>query len=139
MERSSTLAKLVLLRTTFLFQKIFRMLSWLLWKKREDICSLLCSVAFWLSVYNPRYAKFYPDSPAKPAVFSRLVSPQAFTRVSTLLKNTKGTIVLGGETDEETKYVSPTVVKDVKPDDSLMSELRISNYPTIDYSNTFRM
>lgn len=72
-------------------------------------------------------------------MFSRLVSPQAFTRVSTLLKNTKGTIVLGGETDEETKYVSPTVVKDVKPDDSLMSELRISNYPTIDYSNTFRM
>lgn len=47
--------------------------------------------------------------------------------------------MLGGETDEETKYVSPTVVKDVKPDDSLMSELRISNYPTIDYSNTFRM
>ena len=71
-----------------------------------------------------RYVKFYPaSSPVSvPGAFSRLVTPQAFTRVSNLLKNTKGTIVLGGEMDESTKYIAPTVVKDVKLDDSLMSE-----------------
>lgn len=53
---------------------------------------------------------------------SRLITPQAFTRVSNLLKNTKGTIVTGGETDETTKFIAPTIVKDVKPDDSLLSE-----------------
>jgi len=67
---------------------------------------------------------FYPDSnsPSSTATFSRLVSPQAFARVHNLLKDTKGTIVFGGETDEATKYIAPTVVKDVKGDDSLMKE-----------------
>jgi len=53
---------------------------------------------------------------------SRLVTPQAFARVSGLLKNTKGTIVVGGEMDEATKFIAPTVIKDVKSDDALMSE-----------------
>lgn len=53
---------------------------------------------------------------------SRLVSQQAFNRVNNLLKNTNGTIVIGGDTDEGTKYIGPTVVKDVKPEDCLMSE-----------------
>jgi aldehyde dehydrogenase (NAD+) len=38
------------------------------------------------------------------------------------LDNTKGTVVIGGEVDEETKFIAPTVVKNVKGDDSLMSE-----------------
>jgi aldehyde dehydrogenase (NAD+) len=73
---------------------------------------------------SPRYAKFYPSSapPTSPGTYSRLVTPEAFTRVSNLLKNTKGTIVLGGDTDTSMKYIAPTVVKDVKWDDSLMSE-----------------
>ncbi|KAF7425984.1 hypothetical protein PC9H_008346 [Pleurotus ostreatus] len=70
------------------------------------------------------YDKFYPES-AKPSVsgaYARLITPQAFTRVNALLKGTKGTVVFGGETDEATKYIQPTVVKDVQPDDTLMSE-----------------
>lgn len=30
--------------------------------------------------------------------------------------------MLGGDTDEAAKYIAPTVVSDVHPDDSLMSE-----------------
>jgi aldehyde dehydrogenase (NAD+) len=66
--------------------------------------------------------KFYPESTATPGVFSRLITPQAFNRVKALLDSTKGTIVFGGETDEATKFIAPTVVKDVSTDDSLMSE-----------------
>jgi aldehyde dehydrogenase (NAD+)/aldehyde dehydrogenase (NAD(P)+) len=66
------------------------------------------------------HARFYPEG--DEGHFSRLVSPRAFSRVNKLLKDSKGTIVFGGETKEETKYIAPTVLKDVQPDDSLMSE-----------------
>ncbi|KIK59512.1 hypothetical protein GYMLUDRAFT_44485 [Collybiopsis luxurians FD-317 M1] len=68
------------------------------------------------------YQEFYPDKPSAPGQMSRLVSARAFTRVSNLLKNTKGTVVIGGDMDEATKYIGPAIVKDVKPDDCLMSE-----------------
>jgi acyl-CoA reductase-like NAD-dependent aldehyde dehydrogenase len=66
--------------------------------------------------------RFYPDGPAKSDDFGRLVSPRHFARVKGLLDKTKGTIVVGGESDADTKYIAPTIVKDVKMDDSLMSE-----------------
>ncbi|KAK7038096.1 aldehyde dehydrogenase [Favolaschia claudopus] len=72
------------------------------------------------------YASFYPettgDSPTPPQNFTKMVHQGAFKRVQGLIQNTKGTIVVGGETDEATKFISPTIVKDVKGDDSLMSE-----------------
>jgi hypothetical protein len=51
-----------------------------------------------------------------------MITPQAFKRVKGLLDNSKGKVVFGGETDEATKFIAPTVVKDVAVDDSLMSE-----------------
>ncbi|KAG6865231.1 hypothetical protein C0991_004289 [Blastosporella zonata] len=70
------------------------------------------------------HKSFYPESaqPSSPEAFSRIVTPQAWKRVKGLLDNTKGEIVIGGETDEATKFIAPTVVKNVEPDDSLMSE-----------------
>jgi acyl-CoA reductase-like NAD-dependent aldehyde dehydrogenase len=64
------------------------------------------------------------------------VTPQAFKRVKGLLDNTKGKVVLGGQTDEATKYIAPTVVKDVSGDDSLMSEcVYISIRPAVHMAN----
>jgi len=51
-----------------------------------------------------------------------MVSPRHFTRVKGLLDKTKGTIVIGGEMDADMKYITPTVIKDIKGDDSLMSK-----------------
>ncbi|KAL4266815.1 aldehyde dehydrogenase family protein [Pleurotus pulmonarius] len=70
------------------------------------------------------YDKFFPDTAklSTSGAYSRLITPQAFSRVNKLLEGTKGTIVFGGEVDETTKYIQPTVVKDVQADDSLMSE-----------------
>lgn len=39
-----------------------------------------------------------------------------------MLDGTKGTIVLGGQTDEADRFIAPTIVKDVKLDDSLMAD-----------------
>ena len=71
-----------------------------------------------------RYQNFFPPSkpPSASGNFARLVTSNAFNRVSGLLKTTNGTVVLGGEMDESSKYIAPTIVKDVKLDDSLMSE-----------------
>ncbi|KII87684.1 hypothetical protein PLICRDRAFT_141625 [Plicaturopsis crispa FD-325 SS-3] len=68
------------------------------------------------------YNEFYPKGAAASSDFSRMVTPQHFSRVHRLVQNTSGTIVLGGDADEATKFIAPTVVSDVKPDDSLMSE-----------------
>ncbi|KAG6872490.1 hypothetical protein C0995_009352 [Termitomyces sp. Mi166 len=70
------------------------------------------------------YESFYPESaqPSKPDTFSRIITPQAWKRIKGLLDNTKGTVVFGSETDEATKFIAPTAVKDVEADDSLMSE-----------------
>jgi len=70
------------------------------------------------------HQSFYPESkrPSSPGATTKLVTPQAFKRVKGLLDNTKGSIVFGGETDEATKYIAPTLVRDVPSNDSLMSE-----------------
>lgn len=71
-----------------------------------------------------RHKSFYPEAngPASQDAYSRIVSPQAYKRLKGLLDGTKGSIVFGGETDETSKFIAPTLVRDVKPDDSLMSE-----------------
>lgn len=66
--------------------------------------------------------KFYPESVSTPGIYSRLITTQAFERVKGLLDNTKGKIVFGGESNETTKFIAPTLVKDVPFNDSLMSE-----------------
>ncbi|KAG6900272.1 hypothetical protein C0993_000460 [Termitomyces sp. T159_Od127] len=70
------------------------------------------------------HKSFYPESaqPSKSDTFSRIVTPQAWKRIKGLLDNTEGVVVLGGESDEATKFVAPTVVRDIKAEDSLMSE-----------------
>ena len=83
------------------------------------------AIPCWLEVVFFSYEEFYPDPDKRssaPGAFSRIVTPQATTRVAGLLERTKGTIVFGGEVDKENKYIAPTVIKDVGPDDSLMSE-----------------
>lgn len=43
-----------------------------------------------------------------------------------MIDESQGSIVLGGTTDVPSKYVAPTIVRDVKVDDSLMGEYAIS-------------
>ncbi|KAF8623849.1 hypothetical protein AX15_006169 [Amanita polypyramis BW_CC] len=69
-----------------------------------------------------QYKSFYPDNQLKDDQFSKLITPQAYKRVKGLLDATKGTIVIGGETNEEKKYIAPTIIKDVVEGDSLLSE-----------------
>ncbi|KAL0069664.1 Hexadecenal dehydrogenase [Marasmius tenuissimus] len=77
-----------------------------------------------VQAFKEVYAEFYPtaDGPKADGAYSRIINPQALNRINGLLRNSGGEIVLGGDVDEASKYISPTVVKNVKPSDSLMSE-----------------
>jgi len=44
------------------------------------------------------------------------------SRLKSLLDSTSGTVVVGGKTDEERNYISPTLVIDVSLTDSLMKD-----------------
>jgi len=68
------------------------------------------------------YKEFYPEGARKSDSFARLVSPAAWKRVKGLLDGTKGTVVVGGGSDEADLFIDPTVLRDVKLDDTTMSE-----------------
>jgi len=46
----------------------------------------------------------------------------AGSRVKSLLEGSSGTVAVGGKTDEETNYISPTLLVDVQLSDSVMKD-----------------
>lgn len=68
------------------------------------------------------YKEFFPEDPLHSDSLTRLVSPAAAKRVKGYLDETKGQIVIGGQSDPSTRYIEPTVVVDVKGEDSTMQE-----------------
>lgn len=68
------------------------------------------------------YKEFYPEDARKSDSFARLVSPVAWKRVKGLLDGTKGTLVVGGGSDEVDLFIEPTVLRDVSLDDITMGE-----------------
>ncbi|GAA6228633.1 aldehyde dehydrogenase family 3 member B1-like isoform X1 [Lates japonicus] len=65
---------------------------------------------------------FYGKEPETCPDLSRIVSPRHWMRLMELLKRSSGKIVVGGESNQEDKYIAPTVVVDVVEDDALMKE-----------------
>jgi len=47
---------------------------------------------------------------------------RAGSRVKSILEGTSGTVAVGGETDEKTKYIAPTLLADVQMSDSIMKD-----------------
>uniref|UniRef100_H2TXS1 Aldehyde dehydrogenase n=2 Tax=Takifugu rubripes TaxID=31033 RepID=H2TXS1_TAKRU len=66
--------------------------------------------------------EFYTKNPQASPDFCRIVSPRHWSRLMELLKRSNGKVIVGGESDEEDKYIAPTVVVDVDEDDALMQE-----------------
>ncbi|KAH9060602.1 NAD-aldehyde dehydrogenase [Lactarius vividus] len=65
---------------------------------------------------------FYPEGAESSDSFCRIISLSHFARIKGLLDRTEGQIVYGGSTNEETKFIEPTLVIGVNGDDSLMRE-----------------
>jgi len=63
---------------------------------------------------------FYGNDPKSSPDYARIVSDNQFKRLSGLLGS--GTAVVGGEQDKSTRYIAPTVLRDVAADAPAMQE-----------------
>ncbi|XP_022071089.1 aldehyde dehydrogenase family 3 member B1 [Acanthochromis polyacanthus] len=86
---------------------------------------MLCSTAIRdaiLPAIRQALEEFYTKEPQKCPDYSRIVSSRHWTRLMEMLGKTSGKVVVGGESNQEEKYIAPTVVVDVAEDDVLMGE-----------------
>lgn len=65
-------------------------------------------------------SEFFPGDPKDSPDYSRIVNEHHFDRLCALMKD--GTVIAGGETDRETRYIAPTLLDEVSPDAPLMRE-----------------
>ncbi|XP_054163317.1 aldehyde dehydrogenase family 3 member B1-like [Oppia nitens] len=65
--------------------------------------------------------QFFGDNPKESPDFGRIVSDRHFERLEKLL-STSGKAVIGGDIDLTDRYISPTILFDVEPTDSIMQE-----------------
>jgi aldehyde dehydrogenase (NAD+) len=76
--------------------------------------------------------RFYGENPEKSDDLARMINVQNIDRVSGFLK--KGNVVTGGVINPSSRYFSPTILSDVKPDDPVMNEEIFGPVlPVIDY------
>ncbi|XP_063810070.1 aldehyde dehydrogenase family 3 member A2 isoform X2 [Pseudophryne corroboree] len=64
--------------------------------------------------------EFYGDNPKNSADYERIINKRHFKRVVGLMEGQKAAI--GGEHDEATCYIAPTILTDVQPDSKIMQE-----------------
>ncbi len=77
---------------------------------------------------------FYGDNPEHSNDFARVIDEKSALRLEELMKT--GQIVTGGKVDIKNRFVAPTVIKDIKPDDPAMKEEIFGPVlPVIDYEN----
>ncbi|MCB0662545.1 MAG: aldehyde dehydrogenase family protein [Saprospiraceae bacterium] len=63
---------------------------------------------------------FYGDDPSQSPNFGRIINHGHFDRISRLMS--EGTILFGGKTNREDRYISPTILGSVDLDSPLMQE-----------------
>jgi len=64
--------------------------------------------------------EFYGDDPKRSPDFGRIIDERHHARLTRLLDGAN--IVTGGETDVADRYVAPTILRDVSPNDAVMQE-----------------
>uniref|UniRef100_A0A8C3WSH9 Aldehyde dehydrogenase family 3 member A2 n=1 Tax=Catagonus wagneri TaxID=51154 RepID=A0A8C3WSH9_9CETA len=64
--------------------------------------------------------EFYGENIKESPDYERIVNLRHFKRIQSLLEGQK--IAFGGETDEATRYIAPTVLTDVDPETKVMQE-----------------
>ena len=64
--------------------------------------------------------EFYGTDVSASPDYSRIIAERHFDRLSALMEN--GTVLVGGETDRETRFIAPTLLDDVAMDSPLMTE-----------------
>ncbi len=78
--------------------------------KYDEFCKLL----------REQIQSFYGDNPKKSPDYARIINRKHFDRLNNLIHPDK--IHYGGETDEQERYIAPTVLTDISWNDAVMRE-----------------
>jgi len=84
---------------------------------------------------------FFGENPEESLDFPRIISDKHFERLCGLMKS--GLIVSGGKTKKETRYIAPTILDKIKPEDPIMQEeifgplLPVLEYETLEEAVSF--
>lgn len=65
---------------------------------------------------------FYSGLDAKDPTYTHIIHLRAFENLSNMIAKSKGNVVVGGDTNAATRYISPTVIDNVDWDDSTMQQ-----------------
>ena len=71
---------------------------------------------------NKIITEFYGTNIKSSPDYCRIVNENHFNRLQKLIDTTSGKIVFGGKTDPSTRFISPTIITDVNPEDPIMQE-----------------
>jgi aldehyde dehydrogenase (NAD+) len=87
-----------------------------------------------LDLLTREVRSFYGEDARESNHFARIINQENVKRLSSLIGS--GQIVCGGKYDPADCYVSPTIIKDVAPDDPIMQEEVFGPIiPVIDFEN----
>ena len=87
-----------------------------------------------LELISKEIRLFYGSDPEKSNDFARVINSENVNRLAGLMKS--GQIITGGITDLLSRYVAPTIIKDVKSGDMIMQEEIFGPVlPVIDFEN----
>ena len=73
-----------------------------------------------LDLLKQKIQTFYGDNPANSPDYGRIINQRQFSRLASFLDN--GTVVVGGKTDPDSRYIAPTVLDDISWDQPVMQE-----------------
>ncbi|NRD18946.1 aldehyde dehydrogenase family protein [Winogradskyella eckloniae] len=86
----------------------------------------------WLKTY-------YEDNPKASDSYGRIVTDKHFERLTAYLENAKtleAKFEVGGETENTTKYIEPTIISDLKPEAKLLNEeVFVPTLPIVTYES----
>ncbi|WP_343337446.1 4,4'-diaponeurosporen-aldehyde dehydrogenase [Terrisporobacter petrolearius] len=66
--------------------------------------------------------EFYGNDIINNKEFGRIINEKHMNRLKNILENDKDKIVVGGDVDFEQRYISPTIIRDVTLEDSVMKD-----------------
>lgn len=76
----------------------------------------------------------YGENPKESQSLARIINKENTVRLSDLIKS--GNVAIGGSADPDQRYIEPTVLKDVRPEDPVMQEEIFGPVlPVIDYED----
>ena len=64
--------------------------------------------------------EYYPNGTRHSDDFGRIINDRQWQRLKSMLDNSKGKILMGGELDQEDRYIEPTLILVDSPKDSLL-------------------